>query len=199
MRRRLARRMRVAIASAREGIVRITGRVHFTGEPLKSPVSQRPCIAFHVVARMRDGKAAWTTVMELQGTRSFTLSDKSGQAVIDTDAGPVSMSLVPDRRGSSSSFQSESADLRIVRALLRSKDIETETVFGHERGVWFTEAVLLPETRVSVSGLCAREVTLDGERTGYRDVPQRLVLRGTAEEPLLISNWRESLDEPEAR
>jgi hypothetical protein len=197
VKRRLAGRARVSIGEAQEGLVRLTGRARPIGELLRAPVSQRPCVAFQIVARMRrNGKGPWTTVMELEEACPFILADKSGQAVIDTAAGPFSMSLVPNRRGSSSPFRADSADLRIVRALLRSRDIETETVFGRERGVWFTEAALLPEATVSVSGHCAREVALDGERTGYRDLPQRLIMQGTAGEPLLISNWRGALEEP---
>lgn len=195
VKRRLAGRARVSIGEAQEGLVRLTGSAQAIGELLRAPVSQRPCVAFQIVARMRDRSGPWKTVMQLEGVCPFILADMSGQAVIDTAAGPSSMSLVPNRRGSSSAFRPDHADLRIVRALLRSRDIETETVFGRERGVWFTEAALLPGTNVSVSGCCAREVALDGERAGYRDVPQRLIVQGTAEEPLLISNWREALDE----
>jgi len=193
-RQRLSRRARVAIAEAPDGLVRLTGRVHPMGEPLKAPISQRPCVAFQLVIRMKDGQGRWAKVQELEDARPFTLADESGQAVVDTAAGPFSLSLVPSRSASSSFFLSDTADLRIVRAMLRSANIETENIFGHEHGVRFSEAVLLPASKAAVGGRCAREVALDGERAGYRDVPQRLIVRGTSEERLVISNWREALE-----
>jgi hypothetical protein len=199
MRHRLARRARVAIAEAHDGLVRLTGRAQPSGESLTSPVSQRCCVAFQLVVKVMDGDGQWRDVLEVEEARPFTLVDESGQAAIDTAAGPCSISLVPDRKDSSSIFRSESNDLRIARALLRSRDVETETILGRERGIWFTEAVLLAGAEVAVGGQCAREVTLDGDRAGYREVPQRLVVRGTAQEPLMLSNWRAALEAPERR
>lgn len=197
VRERLARRRRVAIAEVQEGLVRWSGRVHLTSEPLTAPVSQRQCVAYQLTVRLGDGEGGWSTVLELTDARPFILADETGQGVVDAMAGPFAIALVPDRKASSSPFRPDSSELTSVRALLRAKDIATRTISGTDLPVKFAEAVLLPGSELSVSGSCTWELALDGERAGYRELPQRISLRGTAEEPLLLSNWPDTFHEPD--
>jgi hypothetical protein len=197
VRERLARRRSVPIAQVQEGLVRWSGRVHLTTEPLTAPVSQRPCVAYQLTIMLGDGEGGWSKVLELTDARPFILADETGRGVVDAMAGPFAIALVPDRKASSSAFRADGADLRSVRALLREQDIPTRTVFGTDQPVKFTEAVLLPGSELSVSGSCTWEIALDGERAGYRELPQRIALRGTAEEPLLLSNWPDAFNEPD--
>jgi hypothetical protein len=200
VKRRLALRARVTIAQAQEGLVRLIGRVHLTGVGLTAPVSGRPCVAYRLIVKVMDDNDRWREVLELEDACPFVLADETGQAVIDAEAGPLWLSLVPDRGDASTGSGRESADLTTVRELLNSDDIEPRgaaprMIFGERERVYFSEAVLLPGNQVAVGGPCAREIALDGERAGYREVPRRLVVRGAGEEPLLISNWPYSIEE----
>ena len=193
----LARRRRVAFALVQEGLVRWSGRVHLTSEPLTAPVSQRPCVAYQLTVMRGDGEGGWSKVLERTDARPFILADETGQGVVDAMSGPFAIALVPDRKASSSAFRADSADLKRVRALLHEEDIVTQTTFGTDQPVKFSEAVLLPGSELSVSGSCTWEIALDGERAGYRELPQRIALRGTTEEPLLLSNWPDAFHEPD--
>ncbi len=195
IRRRLARRAPVAVAEALEGPVRLIGRVHPTGEPLIAPISRRPCIAYQTKISLGNDDG-WNKALGLEDMCPFILADETGQAVIEVEAGPYSILLVPGSSASSSLFREDSAEMKNARGLLRSENIDDQTFFGKNRPVKFSESVLLAGAEVSVAGRCTREVALDGERGGYRDLPQRLVVRGTAEEPLLLCSWREVLEKP---
>ena len=197
VRERLARRKRVAVAEVQEGLVRWSGRVHLTSEPLTAPVSQRPCVAYQLTVMVRDGEGGWSKALELTDARPFILADETGQGIVDAMSGPFAIALIPDRKDSSSLFQQESSELSRVRGLLRAKNIPTRTAFGTDQPVKFSEAVLLPGSELSVSGSCTWEIALDGERAGYRELPQRIALRGTTEEPLLLSNWPDAFHEPD--
>ncbi len=198
LKRALAGRRRVPIAEAQEGPVRMTGRARQVGDLLRAPVSQRPCIAFHLVIEERGVKYDWQKVLELTDARPFMLVDESGTALVETVPGLFSLALVPDRRGSRSIFGSNGDEMKRVRALLGSTDVSTETMFGLEKTFRFSEGALLQGAHVSVGGQCAREIALDGDGATYREPPQRLVVRATAEERLLISNWRETREKPGA-
>jgi hypothetical protein len=187
VKRALAGRRRVPIGEAQEGPVRLTGRARQVGELLRAPASQRPCVAFQLVVEERGGSNGWQKVLELAVGAPFRLEDESGAALVDTAAGPFSLALVPDRTGSPSVFGSENDNVKRVRALAGLERV---------RAFRFSEAALAVGRPVSVGGRCAREVALDGDRANYREPPQRLVVRGTAEEPLLISNWREARQGP---
>ena len=188
IRRALGRRPSVRISDAKDGEVRLTGTIHPAGELLHAPVTQRPCAGYKVIVEVRatDG---WERVIDLEDARPFKLVDESGEALVDTAAGPFALALVPDRRGTNPVRQSaEGGDIRAVRSLLNSADIATTDLMDSPKKFRYREAVLLPGRRASVGGIGAREVTPDGQRTGRREPPQRFVVRGTADSPLLVSD-----------
>lgn len=197
VRQRLARRPRVSIAEAQEGIVRWTGRAHLLGEPLTAPASHRPCVAYQLTISLPRDEGGWKEVLELADSRPFVLADETGHGVVDPKAGPFAVSIVPDRKASTSPFQQDSEEVKRARALLRSENIDEQTFFGDNKPIRFSEAVLSAGAEVSVGGHCMRDIAPDGERAGYREPPKRLVLRGTTEEPLLISNWPDTFHEPD--
>jgi hypothetical protein len=192
VRRALARMRRVRIGDAKGGVARVSGSVRAAGELLRAPVTHRACAAFQVVIEMRDGRWPWRTEMELADARPFFVADDSGEAVVDTGAGPFSLALIWDRRGSTHPWRSDDDPLRTARGLLESANVTTSTWTDRSKAVRYREAVLLVGATVSVGGRGAREVTPHGQRAGPREPPERFVLRGTAEEPLLISNWRDA-------
>jgi hypothetical protein len=186
----LARLPHVAVAEARAGALRLTGQVRSRGDLLRGPITRRPCVAFHlVVEQLRE--RGWVRIMELADARPFRLADDSGEALVDTANGPFALALFPDRRGPK---RGEADAEQAMRSLLESAGFDPT---GDEPGislfptVRYREGVLSEGRRTSVGGVGAIEVTPDGERGASREAPQRLVLRGTADQPLLISDWRD--------
>jgi hypothetical protein len=85
-------------------------------------------------------------------------------------------------------FEPEGGDIQAVCSLLDSAGIEATNWIGLPKWFRYSEAVLLPGRKVSVVGTGAREVTPDGQRAAPREPPQRFVVRGTADRPLLVSD-----------
>jgi hypothetical protein len=191
VRRALARRPPASIAAAPDGVVRVTGRVHAAGELLLAPVTQRPCVAYQLIIE-GDEDGSWGSVFELEDARPFKLIDETGEALIEVSGRAFLLALVADKRGWTGAGPDD-AHSQAVRSLLGSADIEVEGIFDGPRRFRFREAALREGRRVAVGGQGTREVSPDGARAGVREPPQRYVVRGNPEEPLLISNLREIL------
>jgi hypothetical protein len=187
----LARRPRARIQAIEGDVVRVTGHVRSRGELLQAPVTGRPCVAFHLLIeewRYRNRCASWEVLLEIQQARPFAVTDESGEATVDT-AGPTEVFLVLDRCGPSRRRdQADRAQLAVLKKLLKSGGVAITNWFGDSKIIRYQEGVLEEGEKVSVGGRAIREVSPDGERSSPRQPPERLVLRGTAEEPLLISD-----------
>ena len=194
VKRTLARRRRAAIARAPDGVVRVTGRVRAGGDLLRGPVTQRPCVAYHLVIE-GDEHGGWGSVLELGDARPFTLVDETGEAFIDVAQSAFLLALVADKSGWTRSGADADAPSQAVRALLGSADVVADGMFEGPRRFCYHEAALREGRRVAVGGQGTREVTPDGARASAREPPQRYVVRGSAEQPLLISDLRETLDQ----
>jgi len=184
------RHPRARIREIRDGLVRVTGQVWSHGELLCAPVSGRPCVAFHVLVEerlpFRTQDNGWTVLLDLQDARPFSVVDDSGQATVDT-SGPMELAL-KGMRGPMPRFDpANRAQLERVKRLLESRGFATRTSLGLPRTLLYEETIVAEAQRVSVDGFGIHEVTLDGDRRGPRE-PERVVLRGTPDEPLLISD-----------
>jgi hypothetical protein len=193
VKRALARRPRVSIARAPDGVVRVTGRVRAGGDLLRGPVTQRPCVAYHLVIE-GDEQGNWGSVLELEDARPFTLIDQTGEAFIDVAGRSFLLALVVDKSGWTRSGADLDAPSQAVRSLLESANVALDGMFDGPRRFRYREAALREGRRVAVGGQGTREVTPDGARASVREPPQRYVVRGSAEQPLLISDLREALD-----
>jgi len=192
VRRALARRPRASIAGAPDGPVRVTGRVHAEGDLLRAPVTQRPCVAYQLIIE-GDEDGAWGSVFELEDARPFKLIDETGEALVEVTGRAFLLALVADKRGWTRSGPDQDPHSQAVHSLLGSADVEVEGIFDGPRRFRFREAALREGRRVAVGGVGTREVTPDGARAGVREPPQRYVVRGNADEPLLISDLRDTL------
>jgi hypothetical protein len=191
----LARRPRVRVRDIQGGLVRITGQVRAVTPLLSAPVTGRACVAYHLLIEEwieRRGVGGWYGLLDSQDARTFAVTDESGEATIDT-TGPTALLLVFDRCGPTHQLDAtEGAQRELLKTLLQAGGISTTGIFGKSKILRFAEGVLLEGERVSVGGNGLREVTLDGERASTRAPPERVIVRGTPQEPLLIS------DSPEA-
>lgn len=194
VRRALARRPRVQIDAASGRKLRVTGRVRPRGEPLIAPVSGRPCVAFQLFVEERNGRR-WIDLLELRDAQSFTVADETGEALVDT-SGPFALALVPDEQGAMGWFDRITpAQLQALRSTLGSR---ATTWYGGWKRLRFKEGLLETDDRVSVGGSGEREQSPEGQ-SNLREPPERLVLRGTADEPLLIGDSRDAVGHEASR
>jgi hypothetical protein len=183
--RALAARQRTRISEA-HGPIRVTGRIHRDAKLLEAPLSRRPCVVYElVIDELSSGAPSlWQRLLDLRQACPFLLEDESGTARIDP-AGPGFVALIHDRVGVTSGiYPGNHPELSMV---LESCGFLPMTWFGRWRPLRYAEGVLEPGELVTVGGDGAREVDPGGDRTSMRAAPQRLVIRGSDEEPLLIT------------
>jgi len=187
--RALAAQPRSWIGEAR-GPVRVTGRIQRDGELLEAPLSGRACVLYEVVVDAvvnQGGTGQWRRYLDLRGARPFLLADESGTARIDT-SGPYDLALVHDRAGMTSGEYP--GEHRALSVLLESLDLKPTNWLGRWRPIHYAEAVLEQGALVSVGGNSVRELDQSGDSAGPRSPPERVVLRGTEAQPLLIGHVR---------
>jgi hypothetical protein len=197
----LAERPRAPIRTIADDIVRVTGRVHAGGQLIRAPVSGRSCVAFHLL--IEEWRTAgrfvsqWDVLLELQDVRPFSIVDETAEAMVDP-GGPTSVVLVFDRIGPSRRFDEvDRAQFTQLKQVLKSAGISTTTFFGGSKVLRFREGVLEEGEEVSAGARGVGEIRPDGERLGLREPPTRVVLRGSAEEPLLISDSPDAFRTPQ--
>jgi hypothetical protein len=189
--RALATRQRSWISEA-HGPVRVIGRIHRDAKLLEAPLSGRRCVVYElVVDELSSGSPSlWQRLLDLRQACPFLLEDDSGTARIDT-AGPGFVALVHDRVGVTSGIYP--GDHLELSKVLESCGVLPMTSFGRWRSLRYAEGVLEIGELVTVGGNGAREIDPGGERPSLRSPPERLVVRGNEEEPLLITCVRTDL------
>jgi hypothetical protein len=185
----LAGRPLAPIGKASGAGLRVAGRVQALGDFVTAPVTGRRCVAFELRVEVWRGAGGrtnrWVPILELEDARSFGLADETGDAFVDA-GGPFVLALVPDVAGGPGSSDPIDAGRRAVVTSLIGK-----VHAGWLRGSvpWrYSEGVLDEGDVVSVGGSGVRELNGAGRSPNSRDPPEWLVLRGSDEEPLLISN-----------
>ena len=184
--RALARRPRTWIGAARGGRVRVTGRIHRDAELLEAPLSRRPCVVCELLVEVpsnRGGVSLARRLANLQQARPFLLTDETGTARVDT-AGPFFLGVPYDHAGKASGPYP--GKHRALSEFLESRGINAADWRGHWRPVHYAEGVLERGELVSVGGDSRREIDQAGDSPNLRSPPERLVLRGSEAQPLLI-------------
>ena len=111
------------------------------------------------------------------------VADETGEAFVDTAAGPFHLALNSDARGGTGLF--DRIGEAQLQALMGTGTFESASPRGKRR---YREGILREGETVAVGGRGVREVSAEGSSVNPREPPQWLVLRGTAAEPLLISD-----------
>jgi hypothetical protein len=191
--RRRARRTERALAARRRtwiseahGPVRVTGRIERDAKLLEAPLSGRPCVGYELVVDEMSGAvpSLWERVLDLRQACPFLLRDDSGTARIDP-AGPGFVALIHDHVGVTSGIYP--GNHRALSRVLESCGLLPMTWLGRWRPLRYAEGVLEPGELVTVGGNGAREIDPGGDRPSPRSPPERLVIRGSEAEPLLIT------------
>jgi hypothetical protein len=184
---------RTRIREIRDGLVRVAGKARSRGELLRAPLSGRPCVAFHALVYELRGMrrtGGWEVLIDVQDVAPFAVTDDSGEAVVDV-SGPLDLALDVDRRGPSGwRDPARPAEVAALTQLLESRGHSINNWLGLSKPFLFEEGIIAPDQDVAIAGLGVHEVTLAGQRSGPRGVPEQIVLRGSADDPLVISNSR---------
>jgi hypothetical protein len=181
--RKLAEKRQMPAGGVGGDQIRVVGRVKQRAEPLRAPISGRPCVAFQADVEELQGEE-WISRLRVREAQSFLVVDETGSALVDAN-GPFELGLVTDEQGSSGLFGSiGAAQLQVVKSHLSSGN----EWFGRSNKARYREGILKVGQLVAVGGNGAREITGEAAAPGLREAPTWLVLRGTADDRLLISN-----------
>jgi len=187
--RKLAKRPRTPVSDA-SGLVRVTGRARPVGPLLQAPISGRQCLAYEIIVR----GAMWEVVVERREVARFVVEDQPGEIPVDTDS-PFELSLEHDIVAMTNYPLREYGDMARPNPLPHPRLIEVLRQAGiepYESGSLMTfsygEGILSPGEVVSIGGFAEDVVDPTGERPDLRAPPQRRMLHGTDDSPLLISD-----------
>ena len=179
---------RARVRDAGDGVVRIRGQVRSRGRLLRAPVSDRPCVAFHLIVYERHATRSqarqYEVLLDTQKAAPFSVADESGEAAVDVGA-PIDLDLESQRQAVT---QRRNAEVDTLILLLKGRGISTEGALGVSRLISYEEGILAENDNVLITGIGLHEVSVDAEPSGPRQPPQRLILRGTRATPLLVSN-----------
>jgi hypothetical protein len=158
-----------------------------------TPISGRACVFFEVVVeeyRSSGKSGTWHRVASELRAVAFLVTDGTGRALVDPTAARVSLEL--DEETESGTFDDPTPS---ESAFLARHRVEGATWIGSNKRLRYREFVIAAGDVVAVAGVGTRELDPDAGTSGegYRDVPMRLALRSTADEPLLISDRSDAL------
>lgn len=162
---------------------RVIGTVEVEAErTVRSPLSGRECVYWHVVVQELGERGVWHTVLDEGDGVDFLVRDETGTVLVQP--GRARAFLERDQR-------------YYELGLLLAPCPELERFLasrGHasrDRSLRCYEGVLEPGEEAAVVGVGARRRNPpSGEATGYRDAPapERLALTGPAGDALVLSN-----------
>jgi hypothetical protein len=176
---------RVAIAAAGEGPVLLEGQIFPRDQPLTTPLTQRPCVYFHLriddllAPTLHDSIARQpsTAMLKQREARPFLITDETGTALVAfNDPAELAFVVAPELIWAGRKLR-ESPGAQ--DALLKLGVAPLGDIAVHETALFVGD-------RVRVVGVGTREVAPDGEFTGRRSAPTRYVVRAGAEELLAI-------------
>jgi hypothetical protein len=186
--RRTLRKARVSrIGDVREGLVKVVGKLELL-ETLTAPLSGRRCACYEVIVDKAEGGGdAEMPLIHEVATRDFLVMDDSGRARA-TVSPAAQMAVTKDAHWFSGDLNHGTPTLEALLA----RHGWSSTRLAFDRTLRYREGVLEPGEEVAVFGMAHRESEPDPSPSdpawGYREAPSRLVIRGTARQPLLVSD-----------
>lgn len=190
IRRTLRRTPRSDVASAREQeMVKVVGVIDFMGEPLKAPISGRPCAGYEVTVHLEGRNGGQRLVRDVAHT-DFWLNDGTGTALVRMKDAQVRIHRDAHRRSGTFKNATPELDAFLHKHGMSSVDVAFGVSFN--KALRYEEGVLEKGERVAVAGYATREADIrEGKAPGDSryDHSRRLVLQWRSEAmPLYVSD-----------
>jgi len=177
--------------------VHVRGRVRTSGDLLQAPLTGRACVAYQVFiqAGLQHGNTtSLVRIMDVRIACPFRVEDETGAAYVEASDPFLLESFAAESRGTR--FLQPHPGIHPELALfLASAGVRAKTWLGYWKTFRWTEAIVEDGSFVELSGMATREADPTGESPDLRSPPERLVLRGNGNEPLLISTATEDESE----
>jgi hypothetical protein len=180
---------RTAMRDVRDGAVgKVVGTLAYVGEPLVAPLTRRTCAYYLVLVeawRSTGRSGYWAQIVREERRQDFALRDADGTRAL-VHIADARVSVVRDASFTSGTFKDPTPELE---AFMSARGLTTRGwVFN--KSIRYMEGVLEAGESIAVGGLARWEPDPDPGATGgaYREAPKRLVLAGSSQLPLLISD-----------
>jgi hypothetical protein len=187
LKRQLRAKKRLAISEAADGeLVKIVGKVTARGELLRSPLTDRECVAYevHVVETFTDSEIADREVGRTAKTVPFLVEDETGVSLVEPSN---DIALEYDRTQYSDKTDTPYAAHKALLTAYKKS-------FAGEYS--YFESVLEPGERVAVSGVAARDPDPGAPATGvYRGaIGTRLRICSSPRVNVTLSEVKDTFD-----
>jgi hypothetical protein len=177
---------RVPMRDVRDGdVAKVVGALEYAGAPLTAPLSGRACACYVVIVDGSVGdEPGWGELVREERRQDFFLREPGGtRALVHTEGAQVL--VVKDAHYTSGGLRepNEKLEALLFRHHPDASDWLTKTLR-------YREGVLEAGEQVAAAGVARWELDPDPGASGggYREAPRRLVLDGTAAQPLVISD-----------
>ena len=165
-------------------IARFVGELRYIDEPMKSPLTLRPCAHYYVKVEQKvsSGKSSsWKTIIDKQVTSPFAVVDETGKALVN-DARLKSV-IVMDQRFDSGLFDDPAPHLK---GYLAAHGIESENFLGFNKTIRYTEGILEEGEKIAVLG---KGVWQNNEKLDLPfDDEKILTITSSPQEPMYLSD-----------
>lgn len=174
---------------------RIMGYVVADEQRLETPLTGRPCVAYQVVVRQlrrSERSTHWKVLARIERGVPFVVRDATGRAFVDPEG--AEMAIGDEDR--SLTFEHDEREIRHRMFVERAR--AAGEWWPDREGLNYIECALEIDTLVSVLGTGAQshddEPPPGAYGTGYRsELPTKLEIRGSADQPLCLSNDPETI------
>lgn len=190
IRRALKNTAKSEVASAPEGqLIKLIGTLSCVGEPLRAPLSERPCSCYEVTVRV-EGKNGGHRIVRDAARADFWLNDGTGTALVRMKDAKVSIHQDTHKR--SGTFKKATPELEAFLHKHGQTSIDVAFGVSFNRPLRYEEGVLEAGETVAVVGYATREADVSpGAAPGDSRYgrPERLVLQSNGDAmPLYVSD-----------
>lgn len=172
---------------------KIEGTALNIGDPLIAPLSKRKCVFYKIKIERKEsnGKSAhWKTIVNEKRIQDFFVEQTGERLIIFPMQDPKNYYdyLDTDKTVSSGTFKDPTPEFK---ALLEAYNIKTESVFGFNKQLRYTEAIVEVGERITVAGH-VKWIKLDNPVKDY-NYSSIASLTATTNEKILITDTPEAL------
>jgi hypothetical protein len=171
------------------GTFKIVGRIRPLRAPLVAPASQRDCVGFRLQVDELVMGVVWKPVVRLTEVAAFAIEDDTARVEVDPRGSPAVV-LMEDAAGPAA-HGFLAADCGFDRVAALKSFLRRRGLPCPQQSLRFSEGVLHEGQLVAVAGVVRTELDPHGQAPGPRRLPEKLVLAGSPDSPLLVSDTRE--------